>query len=293
MSITAIRGSVQVSLTDGNPYWLEAYTGIGMAPLHVLTQRGSEQHGATRVGFRLDPRTFNLVIASSALTDAIRQQYRDDLIMLFSPFGEPLVLRWVLPDGAVRQIDPILSADCDMPSADKDGFMQRVGLELYSDDPTFYDPTQLTQVFDLGGSTGAGEVPSPVPTAIGVSTLDEQHVIAYTGSAPSYPIIRVVGPITDCVITNESTGMTLDFTGTTINEGDFYEIDCRYRYQSVTDAAGANRVGYLTDASDLGLFCLAPEPEVPLGHNTIHVTGDAINNVTSITVSYFLRYLGI
>ena len=293
MSITAIVGSESLCLSDGNPFWLTGCVGVGMSPLHVITSRGSEQHGETRVDFRLDPRTFSVVLGMALDSASDLQTHKDELIAFLVPWGDSLLLEWVLANGNVRRISCMRRGDGDMSTADKQGFMQKAAIEFHAADPTFYDPVVGVSSFDLGGGAGGTIVPTPIPMSVGASTIDQVRVVAYPGSAPSSPVIRITGPITNPVITNETTGKVLSLTGYTIAQADYYDIDTRYGHQTVKDAAGASQIAKLTDASDLGTFALAPWPVAPGGVNSIRVTGTAINNLTSVIVTWWNRYLGI
>lgn len=117
--------------------------------------------------------------------------------------------------------------------------------------------------------------------------------IAYTGSFSEYPEITIVGPITDPVLTNVSTGEVLDFTGITISAGDSYTIDCRFGYKTVKNAAGTNKIADLTSDSDLATFHLGADPEVSGGSNAFTLTGTSTDANTQVTVAYYNRYVGI
>jgi hypothetical protein len=154
-------------------------------------------------------------------------------------------------------------------------------------------PAVITATLALGGGGTGMPVPLLVPVTVGASTISESRTILYTGSWRALPVIRITGPITDCCITNSSTGDKLDLTGVTIGEGDWYEIDLRYGRKTVVDAAGANRIADLTEDSDLATWHLAADDEVPDGVNAITVTGSGLDAGTKIDITYQPRYTGI
>jgi len=117
--------------------------------------------------------------------------------------------------------------------------------------------------------------------------------ITYAGSFAEYPVVTILGPITNPVLTNVSTGETLDFTGITIAALDSYIIDCRFGYKTVKDAAGTNKIADLTTASDLATFHLAADPEVSGGANAFTLTGSGTTGATTVTVAYYNRYVGL
>lgn len=124
-------------------------------------------------------------------------------------------------------------------------------------------------------------------------TADPSHTadIVYTGDYDTYPTIEIRGPIGDPVITNQTTGDVLDFTGGTVGTADTWTIDLRYGRKSVVDGAGSSVLQYLSEASDLTTFRLIPAPLAPGGTNTIEVAGDASGIAAAVTISYLKRYL--
>jgi phage-related protein len=151
----------------------------------------------------------------------------------------------------------------------------------------------LNQLFTIGAGTDTWEVPFPVPFKVGASTIDSNIAISYDGNAPSYPIIRITGVATDPVLTNETLGLKLDFTGTTIAAADYYEIDLRYGRKTVVDSAGANQLADLTTDSDISSFRIAADPDAPGGINSLNFTCTAATLATACTVVYYERYIGI
>ncbi len=95
------------------------------------------------------------------------------------------------------------------------------------------------------------------------------------------------------MLENETTGEKLDFTGTTVAAGHYYDIDCRYGRKSVKDEAGTNEIADLTSDSDLATFHLAAEPEAGGGVNSLRLTGSAVTTATKVELTYDTRYLGI
>jgi hypothetical protein len=117
--------------------------------------------------------------------------------------------------------------------------------------------------------------------------------IVYGGSWRAYPVVTIVGPITDPVLTNATTGQKLDFTGITIASENTYIIDCRYGYKTVKNAAGVNKLADLTSDSDLAEFHIAPSGEVNAGNNAFTLTGTLTDANTQVTIAYNERFIGI
>jgi hypothetical protein len=293
MLVTATSGGTTYDLTDLERYlWIED-EGLGMAPLHRIIERGPQQHGDTDLGFRLDARQIKLVVGVFGTDDADYWNARTELLQVFAPSDDPVQLCFTLPNGAVRQIDTFVAGDFQLGSKDRTRLAHKVGIVLRCPDPTFYDPTMLSLTYGVSGATAGFTVPMAVPTGIGSTTINTIQTITYQGSWRDFPFIRVKGPITSPVVWNVTTDERLDFTGTTISAGDYYDIDCRYGYKTVVDAAGVNRIDKLISTNDLNTFHLAPHPEATSGGNDIRVTGTSITNATEVYIQYFHRYLGI
>lgn len=292
--IYAIVEGVATLLTGGEEdlCWVEEIDDAGMAPVKRLTQRGPQQHGDTDIGFRLEPRTFSLVLGMNVTPSTLYTQ-RAALLALFKPRTSALALKWVLPDAAVRQIDCHYAGQLALK---RDGWMgsyQPVAVVLRAADPLFYDPTQQVSDFVLGGGGAAFVVPIVVPMAVGASTLNETKEVIYPGTFRDFPRVTIAGPITDAVITNLTTGDKLDFTGYTLGTGYSLTVDCRFGHKTVLRNDGTNLIDKLTDDSDLATFCLEAAPDAPEGANLINVVGTTVTAATSVSLAWFNRYIGL
>ncbi len=278
----------QVHRLDGNePYAYLGHDGLGAAPRRRLSERGPQQNGDTDLGYRLDPRVFSLALQIEAGNASDYWDEREALIGWFAPYNA-LTLAFALRNGRSRHIDCHLVGDLTMPDDDYRGTIQRVGLQFKANDPTFYDPAGVAVTFSLGGGGDAFPVPHEVPHGVGASTIDQTTAVTNGGNWLALPhLIRITGPIEDCVITNERTGEKLDFTGTTIAGDDYYDVDCRYGRKTVVDSEGVNRIADLTSDSDLATWHLEP------GINSVRVTGEGVTEETGVAINYLERYLGI
>ena len=291
--IDIIQAGTVTDLDDATTYYWMDEGGFGLAPLERVRERGPLQHGDTDVGFELMARRLRLglFVDAGSYDDLITR--RNALIGIFTPTTTPLQLRLRLDDGRRRQIDCHYSGGLDFDSKDREGFGVKSVIELYCPDPTWYDPTAITATYSLGGGGSGFAVPTAVPTSIGASTADVLAAITYAGTWLSYPTVRIIGPVTDAIVTNQSTGEKLDFTGVTIGAGDWYEIDTRYGYKTVRDAGGVNRIANLTSDSNLATFHLAVHPEVSGGANSIRIQGSGITSASQVVITYYTRYAGV
>lgn len=144
---------------------------------------------------------------------------------------------------------------------------------VYNICPTASQLAALSNAMDVSGTASTGSV-------------------AYRGDWPEYPVVRIYGPISDPVLTNASTGESLDFTGYTIGSGDYYEVDTRYGYKTARNSGGDNKIGELTSDSDLETFHLGSDYEAAGGVNILSLTGTATGTATAVTFYYYNRYTG-
>lgn len=291
--VSVISRDTEYVLSDATDYLLTGIDGIGHAPIGRIAERGPMQHGETSLGYRLQPRRIVLAIEARGGDRAAWLERRDAVIRIFRASDRPLSLR--LTNGAWRrQIDCYLAGELGMaPEAPLAPLWQRLAIELYCPDPTWYDPVGQSVSFNLGGG-GLLAIPLAVPTQVGASSIDQSIAIQYDGTWDAYPTITAVGPLANLLIQNNTLGDKLDFGGVTINAGDSYVIDCRYGYKTVTRTSdSANRIQDLTADSNLATFRIGAHPDVPDGTNSIRVRASGLTAASAIYIQYHTRYVGV
>lgn len=297
--LSAIVDGTEYSLDDGVLSYWTADDGLGMSPMHRITERGPLQHGNTDRGYRLDPRNLRLIFDIIADTQTAWESGRNSIMSIFQPGNAAITLKFAY-ETRTYYLDCHYIGQMSLPSADRIGWNQIVIADLVANDPTFYGDSKSIS-FALGsGGTGTMLVPTVIPMTVGTTTLNTYRAVNYYGTFLTYPIIRITGPITNCVITNTGTDEKLDFTGTTIAAGTYYEIDCRYGYKTVVNNAGTSVIANLTNDSDLATFHIGTKDEVggvgdPSGAaaNSFHITGTSISGATKIEMQYYERFVGI
>lgn len=296
MSVTVdwIVGANTYALSGREPYAFISLTGMGNPPVRRIKERGPQQHGATDVGFLLDERMLSLALLITGSTLELVDSYRDDLADMLKPSNSAGKLRVTRDDGTVRQIDCHVANAVDFPNTlqERIGASQLVVVQFEAADPIWYDPTLNNVIFDISDSIFGLEIPIAVPVLYaGVTSLDAVESVTYAGKWETYPKIYITGPANNLVITNETTGKKLDFTGHNIGSGDIYEIDLRYGYKTITDDTGTRQNAALTDDSNLVDWSLVPSPDAPGGINDIHVEiASGLTSATLIRLEYYNRY---
>ena len=293
MDITLLRGAASLSLTDNTVCGVSSWDGVGEAPVRRIEERGPQQHGVSDVGFRLEPREIQLALWLGADSFIDLETRRRTLVDWLRATTQNLTLRFTDESGQVYDIDGHSTGQLTLPVVGGDGMTLQSGVVFRCPDPTFYDPVAVAISFLVGGGADSFYVPLSVPHFVGSSVVNASLAVTYLGTWRAYPLIRIVGPIADPVITNAATGEVLDFTGTTIAAGDRYDIDLRYGHKTVIDAAGASQIAKLVTSSDLAMWHIADDSEVTGGVNSVGVTGSGANAASRIDIVYNTRYVGI
>lgn len=287
-----IVSGIEYQLNDFQYAKMLEHEGFGLPAIRRLEERGPLQQGVTDRGFRYEPRTIILTLAVSG--DSLDDYYakRHVLTDAFKARNRSGRLRFSY-GAVVREIRGNAIGDSLQFSGGRDYKTQRAVVAIRCPDPTWYDPTGVSIDFNLGIGGETLEVPMDVPMPVGVSTLDDSQAVVYPGTAETFPTIRITGPIEDCAITHEQTGLKLDFDGVTIPGGEWIEVDTRYGRKTVIDQDGNNRIADLTPDSDLALFSILPDPDMIGGSQSFRVTGLAVDVSTNISLSYLVRYIGV
>lgn len=261
--------------------------GIGMAPLHRLSERSPAQHGATDRGFRLDPRVVALVFRVNAVSYSALDDAKDQLYRIFRPRDTALILTYTKENGDARAIGCHTLGDLQFAQSAPQGTWLTVGVKLGCPDPLWYDPIAVAITFGAAGATTGMAIPWLIPWKLGATSLNQSRTIAYDGTFATLPTVRIQGPVTSPIVTNTITGDKLDFTGTTIAGGSYYQIDCAAG--TVVDSSGTNQISKLTTDSDLTTFSLEATGD---GVNTISVSGTGVSSATEVYLSFYTRYAG-
>jgi len=281
---------------DQKPYLLYEHDGFGIPRTARIEDSGPLQHGTTDRGMKLPARDIVLYVQMFADDWEDYYEKRAELARWFSPFGDAGVLR-VTEDGVGGsngggglEISGYAVEGLDFPGSEREGLTQTVPIVLHCSDPFWQDINASSVLYSAGGGSDTFEVPTVVPFKVGASTMSISQVLDYRGDADAYPVIKVFGPVTDFKIWQANTKATtlLDFTGTTIAAGDWYEIDLHYGVKTIKDSAGANKISTLSAASNLATFRLVAGIV-----NTIAASGSGITSATMVQLTWKNAYSGI
>lgn len=297
-------------LDDRQGRYLLTTVGEGLPPITYRTQRGPTQHGETVLDFRLQPRTIQYVLRDQHARTRLeyweqRSRWLDWLRpnrQVLNSFA-PGRLRKILPDGSMRDIDAFIERGPTFEARKLNQWDERAineTLRFYCPDPTWYDPAtrQITWSVELWDGlifyspTYPDHLVFPTNSLFGTDLLRGTVDITYSGTWWAYPVITIVGPLSNATLSNTTldTHIELDYN---ISLGETVTLTTAYGRKSVTNQLGTNLIGTLSRASDLNFF-LAPAPLAPGGINTLVLSGNnAMLGTTVALLSYQPRYIGI
>lgn len=275
-------------------------TGFGMAPIEYLTQRSPFQHGETLLNYFLQPRVIQLVHRRNTHGRDAFWDIRADIINHLRPNRQSAnslntgVLRKIYPSGEIRDISVLIQAGpaFDPRQGQWDEWSFQDTIRFIAFDPTFFDPSEIENTW---AATAIEELSFPIafPIAFDSGDMRETKTILYTGTWLSYPTFEITGPITGPLISNLSTGESIQ-VNYIVSAGETVTISLGYGNKTVVNDDGDNLIGSLSVDSDIATFHLAPDPEASGGENQIRISGSDVQyGTTQVVMTYKTRYIGI
>lgn len=150
-------------------------------------------------------------------------------------------------------------------------------LQLLAPDPRKYGAaaTVATGLANVAG--GGATFPMAMPLIFaGAAGATGAIVVTNAGAYASRPTFRILGPVTDPVLENLTTGQRLRFAGLSLGAGDYLDVDTDAR--SAVLNGSASRRG--TVASDSEWWSLAP------GDNQVRFLAAAYTAAAQLQVTY-------
>jgi hypothetical protein len=295
--VDLIVGATTYPMYGRNPYSYISITGLGLPPVRRIKERGPQQNGSTDVGFLLDERLLNmaLMIGDGNMSLSQVATYRRQLAHILKPLDStPIQVRVTSTDGLIRQIDANVIGITDFPNNDQSriGASQIVIVQFEAADPIPYDPTLNNITFDNTAFSAGSSIPLAVPLTLVIpSAINSVVTVPYAGDWETFPFIYLIGPMNSPIITNETTGDLLDFTGTNLTGSDVWTIDLRYGKKSIADQNGTSKIAALTDASNLVSWSLKADPDAAGGQNDIRVNiSGGVTSATRARIEYHNKF---
>jgi len=290
-----IYGTHTYELSDSAPFEVVSIDGIDIASVSPVTEQGPLQHGDTDVDMRLDPRIIQMVLQARTTAVYDHETNRATFNRIFTPSTQLGKLRITYNNASVYEIVARCLGNTGVRRSLVDDQLLKAGIAFRCPDPLWYNPEMHSLSFGIAAGNSAFSVPTPVPTPMGSSVLNQTTTINYAGTFAEFPLFLVYGPIVDPKIVNSATGKKIDLTGITIASGSYYTIDLRYgrKFAYKNGDTTDLRTGEVTTDSQLATFAIEADPTVADGINPITITGTSANSVTQVYMQYYDRYSGI
>lgn len=251
--------------------------GIGSPGPRAVTESRPSAHGASDATMFYGPRTVELVGRVLAPDTATLWPLVDNLkgalrlgswhVLKFRRTGLTYDERFM-----VRVDSPV-----DIPLVLGSTRMVTFGVSLFAPDPRIYTDTTSSAEYDPT-STGAGGLSFSLGFALafgagGSATLNAVN----EGNIDTPPTFTITGPVTNPVITNETTGQAIYTTGLGLSTGETLTIDVEARQARL----GTTPRPDLIDSALTTWFELAP------GTNALRMTGTGMSaTLTELAVSW-------
>ena len=276
------------------PWALTEIQGLGLPSIVYRTTRSPFQHGATLLGFVLEPRVVQIILHLRGCTRGDMWQKRRDIINVLNPLIGPFQLEMHMWDGTIYSLHDVVYDGRFQATINARGepTVQSVGVRMLAQDPVWFGPAQRV-IVTPGELRDELVLPAEFPIVFGaLAIVEEDLVLTVLGNWEAYPTIEIYGPMGSVLIENTTTDEKLELIYGIV-AGDVVTIETAPGNKSITNVVGDNLVGYLTVDSDLATFHLDPAPLAPDGENTLHFYGAASSLAAQFVVSWYDRYLGL
>lgn len=255
-------------------------SGLFQPPFELLAEDVPEQVGSRLRSVKAKTRDVTLPV----LIDGGDQEALLDLLRVLAGNLDPSAgdsrLRAYRTDGSSRDLVCRYAGGLELEQTDTTfgGSWQTAGLVFRAFDPYWLGPSS-SLIFGYAA-------PRPffpfLPLVLGTDQISGSTTVINDGQGPSYPVWTVTGPCSRVVLSNQTTGQSLDLASVLVL-GQSLVIDTRPGSKTVLRSDGASLYGDLSIGSSLWSLVAG------LNVLTISVTGADVGS--SVTLAYSLRYL--
>lgn len=277
-----------VSLTIGGPstttYQVDWDAGGRFMPkIEAQVDQVPDQPGGLLRSTRHGVHEFVLPLSIAASTEADLRSILRSLVDRMDPTRGVGRIRVTSPVGDQREINCVYAAGLEVEEkTDVSGpLLQKVPVAFAAYDPYWYDVSPISKVFTL---TSVPNFFPIFPIRLTASQLVVDDTVLNGGSVETWPVWTVTGPGGQVKLTNTTTNQTLSLPNINLTAGQVLTIDTRPGVKTVTLNDGTNMFGSIDHAVS-SLWSLRR------GANAIRLEMASINVASSLSVSYYQRYL--
>lgn len=174
--------------------------------------------------------------------------------------GAGMPLRILRPGGTVKRLTGRLRRLNPEMARVIHGYMP-LDVEFIAQDPTWYADTETVTEIPLGWLTGGGfaaPVTAPIYVQDGTVAADRPGWVTNTGTADTWPVIRITGPCANATVLHVPSGRSISLPTLDLDAGQWVEIDTRPGARTVTRENGGNASAYVSPGSRIDEFSLPP-----------------------------------
>lgn len=205
--------------------------------------------------------------ACEAFLASLQQAAYDPAVRLVG--GEGMPLRILRPGGIVKRLTGRLRRLEPEMARVVHGYMP-IDVEFIAQDPLWYADTETVTEIPLGWLTGGGfaaPVVAPIFVQDGTTAADRPGWATNLGTADTWPVIRITGPVATVTVTHVPTGRQISMPTLNLDAGQWIEIDTRPGKRTVLRDNGGNASSLISPGSRIDQFALPP------GQSEIRWTG--------------------
>lgn len=277
---------------NDDPYALAGIEGLSSTLASPKTRQGPGQIGASLTGLTVEPRVITLTVEIVASDAEEMWDLREVLSGKFvalpagngqtTPLGTLRLSRAGKPDIDILAV-PRAAPDVGM----KNEFYAVATIELFCPDPFYKDTSDSSVLLAVLGGFQFGS-PYNFHFPLESLTFNVQQEITNTGTAPTSTLIRIYGACVNPRVKNITTGEVISVV-TTLNAGDYIEINTAYKDKAVTYVTAA---GVRSNALALVDLSITTFWQLKTGVNLIKFEADA-TTAGQVVVIWRQKYSGV
>lgn len=237
----------EIEDADGNRFVLElpkrhvtSIAGLAMPPVRHWTTRSPFQHGRSHWGYAFQARTVTIGLLLDACGRDVHWDYRQENVGIFNPMNGPLKLRLRRQDRHVYELHggwyqggyELQATDMDDPSSVEgasqiefmDPFWKWITAPL-SDGQSRDDDGRTCVTAWINTTTSELQLPFTGPFLLGTETGTLTFTGYNAGTWAAKPVFTVEGPVGDWILTNNTNGRQMSFTGYVTGDFETVTID--------------------------------------------------------------------
>lgn len=269
-------------LTPENGYYLQSITGLGYNTKYSVNSILS-RHGAKLGNLSFTNKKFSLVVdivgsSPANLFDKRMALYKELTINNYSD-DDSVRFDFLLANNLEVSISGVIN-NVDNPIGVNTHVSSEVHITAETEFP-FLTSNRLYSVTVPIAQGGGATVPMEIPLDMTQGAGDAFTLVTNGGNVFSYPTIQFVGPLTNPVLTDVTSGKTLSFAEE-LTSGQYREIDTYER--SVINELGANKLSEME-----GDFLVIPAGD----DNGFRLTTDNSLETGYVVITYPYSYVSI